>query len=343
MKNNFNLEKKEEESLGTNIATFSHQFWNTFSLMMRSHFSGSSFYLANVIIPIIITLSLGIVFPLYWDFSYFMYLSTLFAAFAAYGTLFFQIKKSTMIKNIELTATETTSLYFATFFVVLFVTFIAMAVVFVTIFIFDGIGILRHVWTASDVSFVDTINPLRRKIDWSEIWWSMVIYYWVMSTLVTFSMSFFFEQLVSTQTRYYILVFIYMTWTMFNGGTIGSTLFYDVDEQQLVYITRENFDTYWNGDLVYVIGNAVPFMTLEPMWYLQQLTPHYGLNQFAFNTFNAGSYYIDSDGVQQWTIWHDLNMFDLAHWHVLYYVLFPPVWSFTFFFVGGMIERYSKF
>lgn len=330
--------KGTEETFISNMLTFFDTSWNTFKLMSKSHFRGSSFYLGNVLIPMMISLGVLAFMTIQVGFIWIMFLSVTFAGLATYGTLFFSIRKSTMIKNIEITANETTSLYFATFFVMLVSIFLTMAVCLLSMFILDktGYAMTHLMFGRTDVSGDDGAMLSVFAIQWLAIQWSMIIYYGFVQTFLCFSMAFFIEQTTNTQRNFFLIVLIYIVAGIFFAGIFSGTLYVSEDGSISVIDISDNLE-----DLDGIA--AIPGQLKgTPMWVVSQLFPHYGLNQIAMNTITHGSYHPLSTG-KDWTNWHEVNIFETTNsaW-ATYYIVVPWIWSAVLISIGANIERYGE-
>ncbi len=326
-----------EESLATNTATFFTAASNTFFLMMRSHFRGSTFYLGNILIPFLVVFAITAFMPMTTGLSWVMFMSLTFAGFATYGTLFFTIKKSTIMKNISMTANESASLYFATFWAMFISLFITFAFVMALIMFFAVIG-----YSMENLSYMK--NGTTWHVDFKQIWWDMLIYYVIMQTVLCFSISFFIEKIVSTQRNYFLVVMIYIIAGIFFSGMFSPTL-YIADDGSIDAVSSSMSET------VSGVSSLPPYKWGEPLWYVGQLFPHYGSNQLMWYSFLGGSWTENVEGIlgpdglpleRIWNPWNEINIFTSAlSSKTLYYHLMPWVWTAVLLYIAGSIQRYG--
>lgn len=317
-------ENKDKNSLLTFVGIAS----NSYFLMMKNHFKSSSFWISCLLIPIIAVFTLSLYFPISYSFIWMLYLGLGYASLTTFGSLFFTIKKSTMIKNVDLTINETSSLYFSSLLAMFTSAIIALAVIMITLFTLDSVGIASH-----QFSFNTAVEGILF-IDYLNIWWGMIIYYLFAQTLLCFAIAFLFEQVMENQKTYYIAVYIYMLGGMFFGGIISSTL-------NVLYDENDNFIgiTIWTQDSIeqsFTENGYVSVQGIMPtqqkggvMWFISQFWPHYGLNQVAYNSLAAGAYHgtAANPNAEIYTQWANINMWDAmsSEW-LLYYTILPWIW-----------------
>ncbi len=358
------VNKAQKESVITNAETFLSASFNTYWLMIRNHFRSSSFYLGNVLIPFIVTVAAGIYFPITFGFVWMVFLSMTFAGLSTYGTLFFTIRKSTMVKNIQMTANESGTLYFATFWVIFTSLFVTLIFVLATIFILEETGLIGNAFFYNKM---DLESPWLTPSDWinywvidfKEVWWSMIFYYWIIQTFVCFSMAFFIEKVVSTQKNFFIIVLIYIIGGLVFAGLFTNSL--DVEDGQIIA-----FRTDVEGEATE--GRAYALLWGQPLWWVSQLWPHYSMNQMVANSMFVGAHHyvpegsqfsdiinnIDYDSLDPeiWPMfkdaeylnqWSSVNMIDsIKSPEAIYYMVMPWVWCVLMIFVAGMLERHDR-
>ena len=80
----------------------------------------------------------------------------------------------------------------------------------------------------------------------------------------------------------------------------------------------------------------------EPAWIVSQFWPHYGLNQLAFHTLEAGSSSTSENGVTLVSKWADITMKDqLKDPKIIYYVVMPWAYSILGYWTGGILVRFN--
>lgn len=356
------VKQVQKESVITNTDTFIFASFNTYLLMIKNHFRSSSFYLGNVFIPFIVTFSVGIYFPIAYGFSWMMFLSMTFAGLTTYGTLFFTIRKSTMIKNIQMTANDTSTLYFATFWVILTSLFVTLLFIIATIAILEVSGIVNYAFFYNNINLVD---PVETPMDWAnywvinykEVWWTMIIYYWITQSFLCFSMGFLIEKVATTQKNFFIIVLVYMVGGLIFAGIFCNSL--DVNSSGEIVI----FDKSVVGKGETSEGRAYQLLWGEPMWWVSQLWPHYTLNQIAGNSLYVGAHHFVPLGMSSndiisnmaetnvlsdkdlvyWNQWHSVSILEsIISPEAVYYMVAPWVWCVLMITVAGILERHDR-
>ncbi len=328
--NKKSVKSVDEESWITNSLTFFGSSSHTYKLLMKAHFTGSSFYLGNLFIPMLITFGVLGFMPPYVGISWILFLTLTFAGLSTYGTLFFTLRNSTIIKNVTMTSNETSTLYFSTFWA-MFTSIIVTTIVYMSTIIFlDKVG-----FTIDQMSVISTKDAQGWTIDYSEIWWGVIIYYAIMQTLVCFSLSFVVEQLVSTQKNFFIYTLVYILAGIFFSGMISGTLY--INNSGIVDVIPEDLTDYEGVMLIKELQWG------SPMWIVGQFFPHYGLNQIVWNSLSGGAYYINELGVRDYSEWNTINIFDIVEsTRGAYYIFAPLLWSFGLLFTASMLERYKQ-
>ncbi len=324
----------QEESFLTNFITFFETSSNTFGFMMKSHFKGSSFYLLNLFIPIMVTFGAFAFLTVTNGFAFILYISLTFAGLATYGTLFFNIRKSTMLKNIHMTSNEAGTLYFATFFTLLVSIFITAFVSISTGIFLDKIGFISH---AMNVGNGEAVERGTWYTDYSQVWWGMIFYYILAQTCVCFSLAFFFEKTTSTQKNFFLMTMIYLLAGIFFAGAMTGTLYYDPAAKEVGVITDSTDQALFDG-----VPPLPPYLWGNPVWVVGQLFPHYGINQLFFNSFAAGGHHV-LNGVSEYNSWNQVNLFtSVTTGKVLYYFLQSWIWVAILIYMSGMMERFKE-
>ena len=322
-KNIEHIEKKQ------GISAFLDSTANLFLLMMKNHFKGSSLWIVNILIPIIVAFSMSILLPIWYSFMWVLFINLTLTAFMTYGGLFFTVRKSTIIKNISMTSSEEATLYVATFISILCTTLISLFISFLTILTTSYAGI------ASNQFFYNEKPEGEKFIKLSAIWWDMLFYYWFTATVVTFSISFVIEKVTSTQKNFFIISFVYLLAGLFFGGVMASNIGLIKGDPKV--IASDNSEFLDNGQ-----GVLPAYFWGKPAWIVSQFWPHYGLNQFAFHTLEAGSYSVKETGGPLVSKWADITMKDqLKDPRIIYYVVMPWAYSIFGYWTGGILVRYN--
>ncbi len=289
-----------------------------------------------------------------------LFLSLTFAGLSTYGTLFFSMRKSTIIKNISITSNQTSTLYFATFWMIFISIFTTITIVILTLITFDSIGIMKHWMDITNGTIIDSttgeeiVNPVGIwYTDYSEICWGMLLHYALLQTFLCFSISFFAEQVVSTQRNFFIFAMIYIVAGIFFSGIFCQTIY--IDEFGLVDVIEEGMTTQELGG----VTGLSPYLWGNFSWLIGQFFPHFGINQLSASIFAAGSWHYeiinpvyDSSGKLieatlgediVWNNWHDVTVLgSLDSIRIKYYAFMPWIWSLILIYFGSMLERYNK-
>ncbi len=335
-KNNKDIKKYStsdlEEGFVTHFATFINSAANNFALMAWAHFRGSSFYLGNVLIPMIV--SLGVAAFMYMTFGlvWVLFITLTFTGLATYGTVFFSIRKSSLIKNINLTTTETGPLYFATFILLGVSLFMTINIIILWLFILDEFGFLMQTLT------IGGPNQIPWEISWIKVYTSnMLWFYLVEQVFLCFSISFFIEKVVETQKNFFMVVFAYILAGIFFSGIMSNGLY--INESGTISVVNENTTI---GELDGI--NAVPqYMWGTSLWTIGQLFPHYGANQLVAPVAQSASTWVNGDGIIEYNRWYNISILkSIDSWDVRYYAIMPWAWSIALVYVSSMLERYNK-
>lgn len=339
VKQNKKINKSKKQKEESNFMTFFSAASNSYVLMMRNHFKSSSFYLGNLLIPLLVVVSCGILFPITYSFIWMLFFSSAFSSFAAYGTLFFSIRKSSMMKNIDMTVNESSSLYFSTLAVIFSVSGIAIIVMLVSLIGLSSIIIAGHPFLSNQFGFNNNKPAGVRDVHWEKIWWDMLVYYWASQAILAFAMSFLIEQITTTQKNYFTVVFVYMIGAFFFGGIMSPTVI--VENGILSIRTVEKT----NGTEGSSEGIITTLQAGGALWWISQLWPHFGINQLAFNTIEAGSKSreIASIDLDPWSDFLDVHIWEATKVNsTLMYFLTPWGYTFASLWIGGLLDRFNK-
>ncbi len=348
-----NSNEQEQESVITNAITFFQATSNNFALMAKAHFRGSSFYLGNLFIPFMITFGICGMMTITYGLTWMLYFSMTFTGLATYGTVFFEIRKSSLMKNLNLTSTESASLYCSTFMLIGVSLSITLFVVYFSALFFDKIGFASY-----EFEFYNNGNPLGIwYIDWSVlITQPSIWYYWIEQIILCFSLSFFVEKIVSTQKNFFIFAFAYILAGVFFAGIMSTTMYVGSDG-----VVRIIDDSTTLEELNGVLPMQ-PYLWGHGGWWASQFFPHYAANQFLSCAGQAaswhydfvvdpstGDYMVGPDGNPilldeiVYNRWYNLNIFQsMDSWQMEYYAIAPWAWSALLIWISAVIERYDK-
>ncbi len=350
---NIKSNEQVQESVITNAVTFFQATSNNFALMAKAHFRGSSFFLGNLLIPIMITFGFCSLMTIQVGITWILFFSMTFSGLSTYGTVFFSIRKSSIMKNINLTSTETATLYCSTFMLIGISLSVTLFVAYFSAIIYDAIGVTPH-----EFGFYNHGNPAGIwYIDWKLfIIQPSVWYYWIEQIILCFSLSFFVEKVVSTQKNFFIFAVTYMLAGVFFSGIMSTSIY--VGEDGIVrIITDDTTMEELNG-----VAPMHPYLWGNGGWWMSQFFPHYGANQFVSVSAQAaswhydfmvdpttGEYMVGADGnpIYLDTIvynrWYNLNMFQsMGSRELEYYAIAPWAWSALLIWMSAMIERFDK-
>lgn len=343
MKNVFSTEKNyltkvdDGGSVLSNSQTFIQSTSNNFMLMAKAHFKGSSFYLGNIMIPILITVGVLAFVPVINGIIWMLFMGMTFSGLATYGTIFFTIRKSTIIKNVNLTATKTGSLYLSTFLLLgvsMFVTFLTLII---TGAILDSIGFATQALQIGETADIDPNTY------WNVSWKLMISngglwYYLIEQIFLCFSLSFFVEKVVSTQKNFFLFVAIYVLAGIFFSGMFSSSLYID-SAGEVAVIDPDTLTAPDTQDVLFL----EPYCWGGFNWWIGQFFPHFGANQLAINIGQQCSQRM-IDGVWVANPWANVSILNSAttSWQTEYYALAPWIWTLLLMFGAGMLEDKVK-
>lgn len=326
----------ENTKMDNGIFDFVYATYNNFILMTKVHFRGSSFYLGNILIPILITIGVMTFIPIHHSIIWMLFMGLTFSGLSTYGTVFFAVRKSTLINNVSLTRDKMSSLYFSTF--------LLMGVVLViTFFVLMSSGLFLDVinYASQTIRFGNIINPPKELL-WHLDWGKLILdagiwYYLVEQIFICFALSFFIEKIVTTQKNFFIFLMIYITGGIFFSGIFSSSLYLNESNQLMIMDHNE-------------MQNIPDVFFLRPYcwggysWWLGQLFPHFGANQLAINISRQCSYRVDAIGVVEWSRWSDTSILlsSLNNIRTTYYLFLPWVWTLLLISAATMIESKLK-
>ncbi len=338
----------DDRDVGADIHTFLHSTSNTFLLMVKCHFKGSSFYLGNILIPILIVTGVSAFMPMINGLMWVMFLGMTFSGLATYGTIFFTIRKSTIVKNIDLTSTQSASIYLSIFVLIGLSLFITFNIILGWSMLLDieEISFAMH-----SMQVVDESDPA----NWESVWyldWGLIMgsgglwYYMIEQIFLCFSLSFFVEKIVNTQKNFFIFVFIYILAGIFFSGMFSSTMYIDkAGEVGVIDISDPSYTEELQGVMI-----LEPYTWGQPLWWIGQFFPHFGANQLAINIgqqaahHNPDMYDTLPDGWYMYNRWADVSILNAASANskTLYYALAPWGWVLGLLVSSGLMETYKK-
>ncbi len=338
----------EDNDFGADAQTLLQSTSNTFLLMAKSHFNGSSFYLGNIFIPILVVTGVSAFMPMINGLMWVMFIGMTFSGLATYGTIFFTIRKSTIVKNINLTSTQTASIYLSMFILIGLSLFITFNVILVWAMLMDieEISFAMH-----SLQVIDESDPA----NWESVWyldWGLIMgsgglwYYMVEQIFLCFSLSFFVEKIVSTQKNFFIFIFVYILAGIFFSGMFSSTLYIDQNNNiGVIDISDESYVEDLQGVMI-----LEPYTWGEPLWWVGQFFPHFGANQLAINIgqqaahHNPYQYETLPDGWYELNRWSEVSILRAASANskTLYYALAPWGWVAALLISSGLMEAYKK-
>lgn len=354
--------KNDGESIISRFNTFFETTANTFMLMCKTHFKGSSFYLGNLFIPILISSGVCVFMTMTYGFIWILFLAMTFAGLTTYGTVFYVIRKSTIIKNINMTSNESSTLYLATFLLIGLSLFITFNVILGWTMMLDHVGYIPH-----EMEIYNNGNP-------TGIWfvnWGLVMgnaslwYYLVEQIFLCFSLSFLVEKAVNSQKDFFMFVFIYIVAGIFFSGMFSNTL-YITESGQIDIVTDsvqlQHQEAIASGDPnAYDPLNGIavldPYMWGNPLWWVGQFFPHFGANQMVANITQASAYHeittiitspdgeiLDTTTEIVKNQWSKIDNFltQSDSWRVRYYELMPWIWTIGLITIASILERYNK-
>ncbi|NQX83482.1 MAG: hypothetical protein HRS50_02125 [Mycoplasmataceae bacterium] len=246
-------------------------FYILFHLMIlntKTLFKNGVFLFSGLLLPIIITLGFSMFLPIWFGFTMIVYTSTFLSTSMTFGSLAYSFSDSTLKKNLSLTRKTEKITIASVSLSMLLTSFISIASIIASLIFFEKIG-----WALTQFSFMN-LNPIPA-INWNNVQWLVILYYWFILTIIMFAFSIFLQRFIKAKNGYYIFILTYLLLTLFIGGTLSITWTY-VDGYA-VLIKQDGKNTE-------IFGALDPFLLGTPMWIVCQFFPTFHINQIAFNS-----------------------------------------------------------
>ncbi len=261
---NINLEKEK----GLFKSTLKLFILN-FKLFFKSSLSIFCFF----IMPIIITISIGVFLPVWNGFIFTSYIALYLSSLVCFGGLFYPYNKSTFKNNIFLTKYSKKSIIFSIWITMLFFNLLTILMVVLSMILFTNLGILL-----TQFKFMN-LNP-QLSVNWWNIDWEMIFYYWFILTTIIFAFSMFAQRFLKYRKSYYLFSITYLLFNIFFGGVISISWTFNTQGE---FIIIEQY-----SEQSKLIGALDPYLKGSPLWLVSQFLPNYHINQYAFNSILSG-------------------------------------------------------
>ena len=252
-----------------NIGLLDTSMSQLFILNIKNVYSTLATKLVIFLSPFFVVLALSILFPI----QLFVAAGQLFvvplSSGIVFGMVYFPIKRSTLDNNISMTTLTKLQTYGTILLTMLFVTFISELIFWITLIIFESIGLAG---TTSIINVITADKDL--DINWANVEWLTVIYYWAMSTILMFLGSFLFRGFTKTINWYYSVLFIYVLFLVSFGGLFQGA-FLKVEDNDIYLSNKVNFN--------YVVSSFFPQFHLDTF-----VTK--AMNSGVYNVFDGTSY-----------------------------------------------------
>ena len=220
----------------------------------------------------IFMVGIGGIFGSVWSFVSVFGTISIFTTLYVYSAGFFTLRKSTVYNNLLLTKGGKSAIYTSLFLFILFINVIVFSF-FMSIYII----IENYAGTFFPREFIYD-NNLPLYVNWLDVWWSVIIYYLFMSTVMTFLLLHIIQIFTKTQKVFWIFGLSYLLYFLFFGRVNRNMIKWDVDLA--------------DGSISLAEGSEWFFSNIS--FWLGQLSPHFWLNQFAFFSIFAGSYSLEA-------------------------------------------------
>ena len=301
-------------------------------LLQFKHILKSHFILLIILIQILFLFGIGALFPLKRIFVPVFGLSTLIVSFLIYNTCFYNIKKSTIYSNLLLIKNEKFVSYISIFLIMCTVNLFIFILLFSIVIPFATV----NAGWFFPIAFPWEI-PLKGAdatwyIDWSIVWWDVVIYYWFFSTVMTFMVLYLFQSITNSSKSFNLFFMSYFFIVLIFGGVLTAP--------DLIPAVEGNADSLIHQELLFGEDNYNPEKFQGFSWWFSQFVPHYYLNLFAHNSFNAATfkicevetgirtYHVMTDSNPwSWSVDQYYNAFLYVPW--LYFVTLPVIGIFV--------------
>lgn len=304
-----------------------------FKFFIKNYLFSMKIIWLSLIIPFFCIISFLVFTTIGFGFTFAFFISLNTTAFISYGGSALSIKETTIYKNIDLTKNSLATFYLALLLKTLLATFITCFSFMALFIILDKLSVTSHAFFYNQ-SITQGTSVLNPNINWSQIWWDVIIYYWFSSTILSFSLGFFFSQITKSKKTFYVIVFTYLVIGFVCGGVFSSTVY--IQENGLVNII-DSGDQSSIGIPVYYWGTF--------LWTIGQFFPHFGLNQLIFHAIDSGEYWI-SNGDTFFNPWNDINIFNAREisegFYLIYYFLTPWLFVFGSLTIGGIISNHTS-
>jgi len=322
---------KDGSSAKERFEVFVNSTSNLFSLFIKNYLKSSAFFINNILVPLIITFGVILFLPICEGFIWIISLTLLFTSFVTYGVLYFNFRNSNAYKNLELTNVTTASIYVSIFLILLMATFLTLFVD----FLFVEVSILGNI--ISDMSNSSKAADTTFKYNILETQWSLLVYYWINMSILTFSISMVIQEISQSQKVFFLVVFVFILSSLTFAGSFSPTIYVDSNGNFEIMDMKKLNELSSSEQFGYVR----PYVWGGKGWYLSQIFPTYGINQITFGVFNSAvTTYVD--GIAQSNQWQNKNVFDLifySHNHrIIYYIVSPWIWTFFSFWLGGSLN-----
>lgn len=286
MSTKWNKVKNLTEVSESNIEDENYGRWETIArllvLNLKMLWKSKMIFVMCIVFPLFISLGFSVFLPIWFSWTLIIYVVLLLTTAITFGSLMFTYSTTTMYKNISLTSVRKESTIFSIWAAMMLMGLLSTLGTITSLVVWEQLGIAM-----TKFSFQDTVAPT---VNWNNISWSMVFYYWFVFTSVMFSFSLFIHKFFKTRSNYYMFIMSYLILTIFVGGTMSFTWYVDPNTLEIVF-----FEKGINPEEGRWYGALGPYLKGEPMYVASQFFPTTHLNEMAFPTILRGMEHTTDD------------------------------------------------
>ena len=260
--------------------------------------------------PIIILLGMGVLLAEADLFVGVFGLPIILIVGIIFGYLYYSSSSSTLDKNFRLTKMNPRIINASIFFVILTICFFSSSFEFIVMIVFTSFNIIfSYNWPFMKGHFTVGDSLI---INWSNLPWLMIVYYWLMTILLSFTFFAMFRIIIKDNQTFSMLVFSYFIYSLFFAHVAVATF------------NRFNWENgqLWSRDYFNDGVSSIKYDSFSD--YASLLTPQNFLNQTFFSMFWSGATHIDPSAPADFHIPAHYNFFNWSEESTYNYALILP-------------------
>lgn len=245
-----------------------------FKLQTKTLFSTPVMVFMIFFLPSILLFGIGTIFPQSVIFVSGFGLPILLNVGIIFGYLYYSSSKTTLNKNYKLTKVNPNVMNISIFWTILFFSFLSISFEFIVMIVFTSLG-----WVFSvNWAFLSPESPSRDAliINWSKLPWFEILYFWLMTIVLSFSMFAMFRQVFDSNQTFSMFVFSFLLYTLFFGHvSVG------------IFVRPQDNGQLWSRTFA---EDGLPSVKYNK-WsdFASLLSPQNFLNQTFFSMFYSGA------------------------------------------------------